>query len=69
MFNVTEVDQAIEARIDQRLLQTGGSPQVEGAVAITEDGVVSIQADVPAMSAAVVRIGDAVERSERGEPN
>lgn len=69
MFNITEVDQAIEARIDQRLLQTGGSPQVEGAVAITEDGVLRIQADIPAMSAAVVRIGDAVERSERGEPN
>ena len=64
MFNITEVDQAIEARIDQRLLQTGGRPQVEGAVAITEEGVLCIRADIPAMSATVVRIGDAVERGE-----
>lgn len=65
MFNLTEVDEAVEVRIDQKLLQTDGSLRVEGAVAITEEDVLCVHADMPAMSATVVRIGDSVVEDGR----
>lgn len=59
MFNITDSDQIVEASIQGELLQIGSNPPVEGAVAVSYNGALRIRADIPAMAAAVVRIGGA----------
>ena len=65
MFNITGEGRTMEARIDADVIRAGSNPRVLGADSSTANGILHLRADVPGMSAAVIRIGDAA-RDIRG---
>jgi len=60
VFNLTDGDQVIETCISHGLLQASTLLPVKGAVATQENRGIKVTAEVPAMSPAVICIGDAV---------
>ncbi len=61
LFNVGDGERTLEARIDAAILRMDdGDTRVAGAEARMTGGVLCVRKTVPAMSAAVIRIGDAV---------
>ena len=61
MFNLTETDQNIEVSVACELLQSSQQLRVEGAVGTYQHGKLKVQLELPALSPAVVCIGDAVD--------
>lgn len=60
MFNLTDAEQTIKTRIPYELLQANAPLSIEGALGSDEVGAFTVTAEVPAMSPAVVCIGEAV---------
>ena len=71
IFNLTDTEQTIETHIPHEILHSGRALRVEGGVGASESERLKVHAEVPAMSPAIVCIGDAVEalNSRMAEPN